>query len=194
MIVAFSTSSPLASVALLEADGCVLASSALEAKFAASGACLDMLAQLLRETGRRLEDVELCLADLGPGSFTGVRAGVTLAKTMALALGVSAGGASSFDLIDPSTTVLVPSRKGEAYLRRAGQDVERVSAVPAGAIVGYGPWIAEGDWRYPEASRFGPLMPSLKRIKAEELLPMYVSEPSISTPRRPYGCGDATRA
>ena len=39
------------------------------------------------------------VVDLGPGSFTGVRIGVTCAKTLAFALGIPVAGASSLDVL-----------------------------------------------------------------------------------------------
>ena len=54
---------------------------------------------LLRDRGRTLQDVEAFAVGLGPGSFTGVRVGVTLAKTWAHALNRPLVGISSLDAL-----------------------------------------------------------------------------------------------
>jgi len=184
LIVAFSTSSPLASVALISSSGSLLASAQREARHAAGGACLEMLTSLLAEAGRSLDEVETFAADLGPGSFTGVKVGVTLAKTLAFAMGAQAAGASSFDLIDPESRSAVPCRKGEYLVRDPGAEPRRVAGTPAGAL-GYGPEFENPRW--PLAERFGALAGRLVRMAPEALVPEYVLEPNISTPKRPYG-------
>lgn len=179
MIVAFSTSSPLASVALIE-GGRVLASREEMAAQAASGACLRILQGLLDSTGRRLGEATLFAADLGPGSFTGVRVGVTLAKSLAYALGVEAGGADAFDLISADRIVAVPSRRDEWWVREPGKPPYRTrDGAPAAA--GYG----KEPTTYPHAARFAEL--SIQAAPPALLVPRYLIEPSISQPKRPYG-------
>lgn len=187
MIVAFSTSSPLASTALIGEDGSEWAHDAREAPFAAGGACLEMLEEMLASTGHSLEEATLFAADLGPGSFTGVKVGVTLAKTFGLACGVKVAGLTSFDLIGPDDPVAVPSRKGEYLVRVPGSPPARVSGAPGGGVLGYGPDFVEP--RFPQARAFARAVASLERMAPEALLPAYVLGPSISTPKRPYGVG-----
>lgn len=189
MIVAFSTSSRQASVALLAADGAVLWSGRIEAPQAASGACLSLLEDGFRQIGKELSDVTLFLSDLGPGSFTGVRVGVTLAKTLAFAVGAKAGGSSAFDLIDPHGVVVLPSKRGEWFVRRPGQQPERGASLPAEEFVGFGPGIDLPI--YPDAVRFSALVANLGPVEPEALLPLYLIEPSISTPKKPYGAAVA---
>jgi hypothetical protein len=184
VIVAFSTSSPVAGVALISEDGSVIASAHTEARMAASGACLRQLDQLLRERALSIIDATLFAADLGPGSFTGVKVGVTLAKAFAFALGVPASGAESFDLIDANATVAIPSKRGEFFLRPVGSDVVRVSELPQGPFVGYGPGVENPI--YPSPERFSLLLRDLRRVPAEALLPHHAVEPSISEPKRPF--------
>lgn len=184
MIVAFSTSSPQASVALIGADGEVLARAERPAPMSASGVSLELLDSLLSEVGARLEDAELFVTDVGPGSFTGVRVGVVLAKTLALVLGRLCAAATSFDLIDPVGPVAIPARKGHWYLRAPGMEPEFVTVLPEGKVATYGHG-AEEDL-YPEAWRCAELLSRLERVVPEALVPAYLAEPSISTPKRPY--------
>lgn len=46
---------------------------------------LPQLKQLLTKTSRTIDDLDLGCISIGPGSFTGIRLGLTLVKTMALA-------------------------------------------------------------------------------------------------------------
>lgn len=179
MIVAFSTSSPQASVALIE-DGRVLASGEEIAGHAASGGCLRILQRLLDSTGLRLDEATVFAADLGPGSFTGVRVGVTLAKSLAYALGVEAGGADAFDLVARDQVVAVPSRRDERWVRAPGRPPYRTRDAVSGAV-GYG---MDGI-TYPHAAKFAELV--LQALPPALLVPRYLIEPSISRPKRPYG-------
>jgi len=149
----------------------------------ASGACFRQLAALLEETGLRLEDGELFAADLGPGSFTGVKVAVTIAKTLAYSKGKRVVGADSFDLIDPSGVVALPSKRGEFFVRTPGAEPIRTPDLPEGAFTGFGPGIEPEI--YPHAARFGVLLPGLTPMEAERLVPNYLIEPSISKPKAP---------
>lgn len=160
-------------------DGRVLGSAEEDAPMRASGACTSALLRLLAEGGHSLREVEGYAADLGPGSFTGVRVGVTLAKTLAWAHGKKAAGLSSFDLIDPASTVAVPSKKGEWFIRQPGRDPVRKSDLPGG-VLGYG--FPDGH-TFPAAARFGAQLHNLAWQEAEGLMPLYLIEPSISKPK-----------
>lgn len=188
MIVAVSTSCRIASVALLDMDRLVLWSGSQEAPQAASGACLALLREGLDSVGRALKTAELFAADLGPGSFTGVRVGVTLAKTLAYLQGAQCYGATAFDLIDPSATVVLPSKRGEWFVRIPNQEPVRTQEGVDPAVAGYGPGVSTP--RYPLAAGFAKL--PIHRIDPEQLVPAYLIPPSISTPKKPYG-GEVAR-
>jgi len=183
VIVAFSTSSSQTSVALIAPDGAVIASRREHAPMQASGACFRQLESLFQETGRNLDAAELFAADLGPGSFTGVKVAVTIAKTLAFSKGKQVVGADSFDLIAPDRTVVMPSKKGEFFVRRANADPIRTPDLPDEDFVGFGPGVEPQT--FPDAARFAALLPSLRPMAPEMLVPNYLIEPSISTPKSP---------
>ncbi len=189
MIVGFSTSSRQASVALLEPDGTILWAGRREAPQTASGTCIDLLTLALKESGRSLSAATLFAADLGPGSFTGVRVGVTLAKTLAYTIGAMAAGTDAFQLVDPATTVVVPSKRGEWFIRRPGQSAVRSESLPDEPFVGFGPGLA--DQTYPDAVRFSALLKELQPAPPEHLVPAYLIEPSTSLPKKAYGASVA---
>lgn len=176
MIVAFSTSSALASVALIREDGTVVWSDAGQAPRKASAVCVKLLQSAPEHVPTGY------LADLGPGSFTGVRVGVVLAKTLAFVHGVKCGGADAFDLIDPGHPVALPSRKGEWFVRVPGEAPIRTQEEPRG-MAGFG---FEGAETYPRADRFAPLLGGIEWQDPTAFVPRYLLEPSISLPKKPY--------
>jgi tRNA threonylcarbamoyl adenosine modification protein YeaZ len=177
--VVLSTSSPVASVAILSELGQVLSHGEQESHQRASGALMFLLENCLKGAEKSLEDVRLFVADVGPGSFTGVRVGVTMAKTMAFAQMVPAAAVSAFDLIDPERAVAIPSRKGEWFVRVPGSLPLVTKHLPDG-VVGYGV-----DATLPVARNADRLVASLVPMSPELLVPTYVAEPSISKPRDP---------
>lgn len=184
--IAFSCSSPISSVAVLEQGGHVVFEASEAGAHNASGICLRLLEHALAKTGMDLRAATYFAADLGPGSFIGSRVAVTLAKTLAFATGVSVLGAQSFDLIDSEHTVAVPSKKGEFFVRRPGEAPFRTVELPEGEeIAGYGAEMPNPT--YPNAARFASLLKRLEPLQAEKLLPQYLIEPSISSPKISYG-------
>lgn len=182
MIIAFSTSSPEASVALISGQDVLFAAS--EAANRNAGAvCLRLLQQGLQATGAELSSAKLFAADLGPGSFTGVRVGIVLAKSFAFAQGVLCVGASSFDLIARGEMAFVPTRKGEFWLREPGQESRRTHELLAESR-GYGAEDRASD--FPRAERLATFWAELPLLAPEALLPEYMAEPNISTPKKPY--------
>lgn len=177
MTVVFSSSSPVASVAVFDVDGGLLGSEARESRNMASGALMAMLDGLVES----LDAVDLFVADVGPGSFTGVRVGVTVAKSLGFAISVPVAGVTSFDLVSRESLVVVPSRKGEWFQRVPGQEPCIVRGLPE-AATGYGPGLAEQV--YPLAERYSPSLLT-QRASPESLVPLYVAEPSISRPKNP---------
>ncbi|MBN9500961.1 MAG: tRNA (adenosine(37)-N6)-threonylcarbamoyltransferase complex dimerization subunit type 1 TsaB [Armatimonadetes bacterium 55-13] len=183
MIVAFSTSSPYSSVALLSEDGEVMASRQVLAPMRASGACFRMLDEIWDESGAKLEDARLFACDLGPGSFTGVKVAVTIAKTLALCQGKLVTGATSFDLIDADQLVVMPSKRNEYFVRYPGKDAMRRSELPDDPFTGFGPGLTSEV--YPHAERFATILDRCVIVEPERLTPNYLIEPSISKPKSP---------
>ncbi|MEI7577912.1 MAG: hypothetical protein WCK51_13550 [Armatimonadota bacterium] len=179
MIFAFSTSSPIVSVGVFDVEGTLLFSGERESRQEASNACLELLA----DSGFDVLAGTLFLADLGPGSFTGTRVGVTMAKTLAWSAGAYCGGASAFDLISLDQTVVFPSKRGEWFIRPPGGEVARSESLPDVGFVGFGPLVENPV--FPHAERFVSLLNQVERIAPETLVPLYLIDPSISQPKQP---------
>jgi tRNA threonylcarbamoyladenosine biosynthesis protein TsaB len=173
--VVLSSSGPIASVALFGLDGSILSSASESAHMKASGTLLDLLDKCLAKAGRQLSEARLFVADIGPGSFTGVKVAVTMAKTLAFAGRIPVAAVTSFDLVDPKNIVAIPSKRGESFVRVPGQQPTIETLIPSGCIQG----------EEPLAERASPLLGSLVHSIPEVLVPLYVAEPSISKPRDP---------
>jgi len=180
MWLALSTSSPFTSVAVFDGERLV-AADAKQAPMRASGALVEMARRLCGLSG-----IELFVCDVGPGSFTGTRVGVTFAKTLAYSFGRQVAGVSSFSLVAEHGIVAVPARRGAYLLREEDGTVSQVSEsdMRLETVAGYGERFSEQ--RYPDAKNARTLFSSLVPVSPELLVPDYVFEPSISTPKTPY--------
>lgn len=85
LIVALSTSSSLATAALMRDGVCILELAADGGKRHAE-TVLPLVEELMTRTDTPLSAIDLLAVDVGPGSFTGVRIGVSLINAMANAL------------------------------------------------------------------------------------------------------------
>ena len=119
---------------------------------------LPAIAALLDRAGLRPRDLDAVAVGLGPGSYTGLRVGMTAAKTLAFALGKPLVGVDTFAAVarnappDASTVhVIADAQRGSlyvaTYLREPG------SPHPAGvgpiAVVDMAAWAAAvepGSW------------------------------------------------
>lgn len=103
-----------------------------------------LIAEAFARTGRHLKEVELIAVGIGPGSYTGVRVGLAIAKGLAFGLNVPLVGVPTLEALalngQPGAELLCPlakSRKGEVYagLYRQGQDGLEEVAPPAAETV-----------------------------------------------------------
>lgn len=91
---------------------------------------LPNIRRLLDEAGWKFQDIERVAVTTGPGSFTGIRVGITCARTIAQYLRVRVFTATALDLlaaaVPKSGQVVYPvidALRGEVYVRRAGGGV-----------------------------------------------------------------------
>jgi tRNA threonylcarbamoyladenosine biosynthesis protein TsaB len=103
LILAFDCSSPTGSVALLEGPR-VLARESLDPARRSARTLAPAIEQSLKIAGIQPRDVELIATTTGPGSFTGLRVGVTMAKTLAYALNCDLVGLNTLDVLAAQAT------------------------------------------------------------------------------------------
>ncbi|HBO44409.1 MAG TPA: tRNA (adenosine(37)-N6)-threonylcarbamoyltransferase complex dimerization subunit type 1 TsaB, partial [Planctomycetaceae bacterium] len=85
-VLAIETTERVGTVALSEGDRLVVQRS-LDAGQRSAQSLAPAVVQTLADAGWKPEDVELVAVTVGPGSFTGLRVGVTTAKTFAYGVG-----------------------------------------------------------------------------------------------------------
>ncbi|MBX3729935.1 MAG: tRNA (adenosine(37)-N6)-threonylcarbamoyltransferase complex dimerization subunit type 1 TsaB [Candidatus Sumerlaeia bacterium] len=123
LVLALETSTPTGGAALLEDDR-LLGALTLTSARGHSRHLLPFVELLLRESSRSLNDVDVVACACGPGSFTGVRVGLSVAKGLCLtgrpglvtvstlhALAVRAYGGEPVEWIAP----MLHARRGEVY-------------------------------------------------------------------------------
>jgi tRNA threonylcarbamoyl adenosine modification protein YeaZ len=126
MIVAIDAASTDLSVALAEPSGAVIGEVGWSSAQRQSAELLPRLLDLLGSHGRRLDEATAFAAGTGPGSFTGLRVAMALAKGFAVALGQPLVGVPSLPAwleADPGVRAAV-ARAGarEAYVLVRGGD------------------------------------------------------------------------
>ena len=97
-ILALETSGTLGSVAVLE-NGVLLGQTDLLPPRRSAQTLIPAVAELLAAVGWKPADVELVAVTQGPGSFTGLRVGVTAAKTLAYAVGAEVLGVDTLGVV-----------------------------------------------------------------------------------------------
>src|SRR5579863_8931783 len=100
-ILALELSSPQRSVALVQktsSPAAILEYEAVETGGRSSKA-FEMIEEVLRQSGVEREQVERLAIALGPGSYTGIRAGIALAQGWQLGMGTPLHGVSSAECI-----------------------------------------------------------------------------------------------
>lgn len=106
-----------------------------------SGGLLPLIDSVLKECKRRINDVDLFVVDTGPGSFTGIRVGISTVSGISYALSMPAIGVSSFEVIAGSLSfshpivVWIDTRQGDVYhavLEHKRNQLEFISLPKAG--------------------------------------------------------------
>jgi tRNA threonylcarbamoyladenosine biosynthesis protein TsaB len=97
-VLAFDTSTDSGSVALLDHDR-LMGEYLFSGARAHSERLLVMIDRLLADAGCSMADIDLIAVSLGPGSFTGLRVGISTAQGMALAAGKAVIGVPTLEVI-----------------------------------------------------------------------------------------------
>ncbi|CAN5444213.1 tRNA (adenosine(37)-N6)-threonylcarbamoyltransferase complex dimerization subunit type 1 TsaB [soil metagenome] len=95
-LLAFETATPLGGAALL-IDGVIVGERTIEGSSTHSRHCLAFAEELLRGADLAWKDLTAVAASHGPGSFTGVRTGLTLVKGLAWSLGIPCVSVSTLE-------------------------------------------------------------------------------------------------
>jgi tRNA threonylcarbamoyladenosine biosynthesis protein TsaB len=113
LILAFDTATDVATSALVD-DGEVLGE-----RMSRAVTLLEDVDALLRQAGMQTRDLDALAVGIGPGSFTGVRIGLSTARGLALALGIPAAGVSTLDALEAGAHGALPvidARRREVFV------------------------------------------------------------------------------
>lgn len=121
MIIAIESASPDQSVAVADPTGSVVGDAAWTAERGQGSELLPRLLGLLDDHSARLDEVTAVAVGLGPGSFTGLRVGLALAKGLAAGLSVPIIGVPSLETWltghPAAVAALVRAGAAEAWVR-----------------------------------------------------------------------------
>src|ERR687884_2111392 len=118
LILAFDTSTEVATSALVADD------EVIGERVSRAATLMEDVDALLRQGGVRPDDVEALVVGVGPGSFTGVRIGLAVARGLALALDVPVAGVSTLAALAAGAPGAVPggdARRREGFVLQDGQ-------------------------------------------------------------------------
>jgi tRNA threonylcarbamoyladenosine biosynthesis protein TsaB len=190
LTLAFDTATEVATSALVD-EGEVLAERVSRAQ-----TLLEDVDALLRQGGAHPGDLDALAVGIGPGSFTGVRIGLAVARGLALSLDVRGAGVSTLDALAagaPGAVPVVDARRREVFtLAGGGPTVIAPSELHVHAGVEY---VGDGARRYravleergaivppdrderhiPRARFHAALVRDLRPV--DEILPLYLRVP-----------------
>lgn len=98
LTLAFDTSSQTASIALLQ-DDVIIYDVVINSGINHSEVLLPAIDEACRHTGVKTDDIDLFACTLGPGSFTGLRVGISTLKGLLFAAGKPAVGVSTLEAL-----------------------------------------------------------------------------------------------
>ncbi len=81
---------------------------------------ISTIVKVLKQAGLEPKDLDIIATDIGPGSFTGIRACVTVARVLAQQLNIKTVGVSSLEILSKilgdNDMVVLDARKNKAYV------------------------------------------------------------------------------
>jgi tRNA threonylcarbamoyladenosine biosynthesis protein TsaB len=159
LILAIETSAQAGSVALLT-DESLVTQVVMPTDRRSAQSLAPAIDQLLRSAGVKPAELGLVATTIGPGSFTGLRVGVTTAKTLAYAVGCQCLGVDTLEVIalqqivQPTAAqqlaelpigelhVVLDAQRKELFLARFRLEGEEPVRVGENTIVPAGEWLA----------------------------------------------------
>ena len=143
LVLAIDTATKMGSVALYDSKIGVIGELNLYVKVNHSAVIMEMIDNLFKMTKLSIKDVDRVAVTVGPGSFTGIRIGVAVAKGLCFGSNRSIVGINELDLVaqeaEAGEGVIVPlldARKERVYysIYEKKEGIKRVSEYKDGEI------------------------------------------------------------
>ena len=185
ILLAIDTSTATPALALARDDGPATAAVGDPSQRHGRG-LLAAIGELLRDAGIAVRDLDALAVGLGPGSYTGLRVGVTAAKVLAYAAGRPLVGLDSLEAIARNApddalriAVVADAQRGDLY----AADFAR--SVPGSPIVRRGPTriVSAPTWAAALDSGDFAIGPGLERLGVALPAGVRAAEPSAHHPR-----------
>ncbi len=179
MLLAIDTATHYASVALHDGSR-LLAEHTWLANQAHTRSLLPTVQNLLKEALVGMESLTAVAVALGPGSFNGLRVGLSSAKGLAIARGLPLAGASTLELLAAEyggDEVMQNAGRGRVYRWRVGDDPADIQLMEGTAPdrVRHAGVLAVLGWQR---------LRSGDTLDAAKVQPLYVQPPEITESRR----------
>jgi len=145
-ILGLDTTSEFGSLGV-RSDGRIVAEVMLQSRDGFAHVIFPAIQEVLKQAGIRLEEIDRFAAASGPGSFTGVRVGLSAVKGLAEALGKPAVAVSNLRALAtfgtlPVRAVFLDARRGEIYAAVYDSDLQPVMEE---AVLKLSDWLATLD-------------------------------------------------
>ncbi len=157
-----------------------------------SAELIPTIAAVLKENNIKPAEVNLIATNIGPGSFTGIRACVTVARTMAQQIGCKAAGVSSLEILsklnptDKPTLVVLDARRGRYYVWKDGVislESEKPDTEGYFVITDDYPAVPLGENALSAPASLGEILAQIAEQQGgsdwQKLKPLYLQPPSI---------------
>jgi tRNA threonylcarbamoyladenosine biosynthesis protein TsaB len=118
LTLAFDTATAVATSALVDGD------EVLGERLSRAQTLLEDVDALLRQAGAHPSDLDRLAVGVGPGSFTGVRIGLAVARGLALSLELPGSGVSTLAALAagaPDALPVIDAKRREVFTLRAGE-------------------------------------------------------------------------
>lgn len=189
ILLALDTTAAVATAALFR-DGTLIAEREADAGKKHAETALPLIEALLEEYGVKIDQIDAFAVDIGPGSFTGVRIGVSLVNALAFAVGKPVTAIDSLLTLalsagetDQPVCAIIDARNGNAYaaLYQVGKTLIEPCAVETQPFLAMLPKdtvfvgdVQTDDKTFPRARFVGQAAQLPQAVSVSEAEPLYL--------------------
>lgn len=138
-----------------------------------------LISQVCDEAGISLNEIDVFASGVGPGTFTGIRIGLTTIKTLAWTLKKPIITVSAFDIFSltapsnhPNTVVLIDARRRDFYTNwESGEGCLATPEDICEKVTAKGDWFLTGNAPVEQAASIAPLLVEGRFSTQNEITP-----------------------